>query len=197
MELKNLDIELLVDKSASMGTRDCNGKSRWEAAEETAFGLASLAGRYDSDGIVLVPFNNLFSVVENVTPETVAQLFKEHTPFSGTKTDAALKDRLDAHFRRREGGSTKSTCLLVLTDGAPDDREAVATVIVDATKKMGADEELAIQFIQVGDDGDARQFLQWLDDNLVAKGAKFDIVDTVQMTQITDIESVLIGAFTG
>lgn len=196
MDLKNLDIEFLLDKSGSMTQCDCpGGKSRWVSAQETTLALATLAEKYDPDGITVVPFNNAFKVHEGVTATKVDQIFKEHVPMQSTDTAAALRDRLDAHFARRAAGGTKSTCLLVMTDGEPNDRTAVADAIVEATKKMTADEELAISFVQVGHDAEAAKFLQWLDDDLIGRGAKFDIVDTVNIEAITDIESLLQKAF--
>jgi uncharacterized protein with von Willebrand factor type A (vWA) domain len=184
MDLKNLDIEFLVDKSGSMSTRDCpGGKSRWDYGQETTLALASLAEKHDPDGITVVPFATQYKVHEGVTSAKVTQVFQEHYPMGGTNTAGVLKARLDAHFAR---GGAKPTLILVLTDGAPDDQNSVADVIVAATKRMSRDEELAINFIQIGQDAEASKFLAFLDDNLVARGAKFDIVDTVK---IADVEN--------
>jgi hypothetical protein len=54
-------------------------------------------------------------------------------------------------------------------------------VIIDASRLMDRDEELAISFIQVGSDATATRFLKALDDDLQSAGAKFDIVDTVTL----------------
>ena len=105
------------------------------------------------------------------------------------ETAAALKGRLDAYFDRKRQGKDRSTLILVMTDGAPNDQTAVADVIVAATKKMDRDEEIAIQFLQVGRDRAATDFLTFLDDGLVKRGAKFDIVDTVG---IDDVEKYTI-----
>ncbi len=51
---------------------------------------------------------------------------------------------------------------------------------------MEKDEELAISFIQIGNDPDATKFLKLLDDELKGAGAKFDIVDTVTIEDIED-----------
>lgn len=184
MDLKNLDIEFLVDKSGSMSTADCpGGKTRWAYGQETTLALASLAEKYDPDGITVVPFASNFKVHESVTSAKVAQVFQEHNPMGSTNTAGVLKARLDAHFDR---GGAKSTLILVLTDGAPDDQNAVADVIVAASKRMNRDEELAISFIQIGQDPEASRFLAFLDDSLTGRGAKFDIVDTVK---IADVEN--------
>ncbi len=198
LNLANLDIEFLLDKSGSMQTKDCPGnKSRWAYGQETTFALASLAEKHDPDGITVVPFAGGFKVHEGVTADKVDQIFKEHSPMGSTNTAAVLKGRLDAYFERKKAGNAKSLCLLALTDGAPDDQEAVAKTIIEATKKMDDDSEIAISFIQIGRDGEATKFLNYLDDSLTSKGAKFDIVDTLPISEVENlsIEELLSKAF--
>jgi uncharacterized protein with von Willebrand factor type A (vWA) domain len=190
LDLKNLDIELLIDKSGSMTTRDCPGnKSRWEYAQETTVALARWSEPVDPDGITVAVFASQFKVYEGVTAAKAEQVFLENQPMGGTDTAAVLKNRLDAYFARKAKGGAKSVLLFVMTDGEPSDREAVADVIVAATKKMDRDEEIAVQFVQVGRDPEASKFLAFLDDGLTAKGAKFDVVDTVK---IADVENFTI-----
>lgn len=197
MDLKNLDIEFLLDKSGSMLTRDCKGKTRWEAAQEQTLALATYAQALDPDGINVVPFAGNFKVYEGVTADKVTQVFQENQPNGGTDTAAVLKNRLDAYFARKANGSAKPLCLLIMTDGEPSDRNAVADVIVSATKEMDADEEIAMNFIQIGDDAGASEFLKFLDDGLTAKGAKFDIVDTMKISEVENftIESLIEKTF--
>jgi hypothetical protein len=188
LNIKELDIEFALDKSGSMAEKDCpGGKTRWDFARESVTALATYAQEHDPDGITVVPFATTHKVYEGVTADKVTQVFQENQPMGSTATHLMLKDRLDAHFARRAAGGTKSTCLLIMTDGAPDDQNAVAQVIIDATHKMDSDDDLAMNFIQVGNDQGAAAFLKYLDDNLVAKGAKFDIVDTVPMAELENL----------
>lgn len=190
MKFENLDIELLFDKSGSMETKDCpGGKSRWVYGQEQALALATHAEKFDADGLTVVPFATKFKAYEGVTAAKVTQVFAENQTGGSTDTAAVIKSRLDAFFARKAAGNAKACCLIVLTDGAPDDQNAVADVIVAATKQLERDEELAIQFIQIGNDPDAAKFLTFLDDGLQARGAKFDIVDT---TKIADVEDFTI-----
>lgn len=192
----NVDVEIIVDKSGSMTTCDAaGGKSRWKYAEESTLALATLADQVDQDGIAVVPFSNNYKVYEGVTAAKVAQVWQENSPMGGTDLAAPLKDRLAAHMARRAAGGTKNTCILVITDGEPNDRKAVKQVIIDATKQMQADEELAICFVQVGNDAGATSFLTELDDTLQSDGAKFDIVDTVKIDEVQDLASLVEKAF--
>jgi hypothetical protein len=89
-----------------------------------------------------------------------------------------LLDATDQYFKRKAAGQTKpqGETILVITDGEPDDRRAVMEVIVNASRKMERDEELAISIIQVGSDAGATKFLKALDDQLESVGAKFEFV---------------------
>lgn len=180
--LENRDYYLLIDKSGSMATADVNGRERWDAAKEGTLALTSKIVKYDPDGITVYPFAGNFRTYENVaTTETVNKIFHENEPNGSTALDKPLAAALDSYFALKAKGEAKANgaMILVVTDGIPDDRKAVERVIIEATKKMDRDEELAISFIQIGKDGAATQFLKHLDDELQSAGAKFDIVDTV------------------
>ena len=71
-------------------------------------------------------------------------------------------------------------------------------MIIQATRQMERDEELAISIIQVGSDSQATKFLKALDDQLQSVGAKFDICDTVTLEDLEDMSlaDVLMNAIT-
>lgn len=191
--LENRDYTIIVDKSGSMCTKDMpGGKTRWEAVQEATFALASKCETYDPDGITLYTFASNFKRYDNVTSGKINDVWKENDPMGSTQLDTVLKDALDDYFGRKSSGKTKENgdLIVVVTDGEPNDRDAVSKVIIEATKKMDKDEELAILFFQVGRDEGATHFLDYLDDNLVSQGAKFDIVDT---TKWSDAENMTLN----
>ena len=187
------DYVLIVDKSGSMGTKDCpNGTTRWKYAQESTMALARKCEELDPDGIDVYFFAGSFRKYSNVTSDKVENLFRENEPNGGTELSSVLKDALDNYF----ANPAKPVTIVVVTDGEPSNQSAVARVIVDATKKMNADEEIGIQFVQVGQDSGARDFLKKLDDDLVSVGAKFDIVDTKTMDEMENmtLSDVLLAA---
>ena len=196
--LGNRDYTLILDKSGSMSTRDqLGGKSRWQAAQESTVALASKCEEFDPDGITVYTFSSKFRRYENVTAAKVEQIFRENEPVGGTNLTAVLQDAINNYFQRRSQVRTKAgETILVVTDGEPDDRKSVFEVIIQATKQLQSDEELAISFIQVGSDPQARQFLKALDEQLMSVGAKFDIVDTVTISEMEDmtLSEVLLNA---
>jgi Mg-chelatase subunit ChlD len=175
-ELSKRDYVIAIDKSGSMGAKHKN-TTRWKYAQEQTEALARKCAEFDSDGIDVILFAGSVKTYNGVTPDKVSQIFSENEPSGNTATDLALKTVFDAYFSKKAAGNAKPVTCLVLTDGQPNDQDAVANIIIDAANRIDADEELAVSFIQVGDDAGARAFLQYLDDNLQAKGAKFDIVD--------------------
>ncbi len=166
--------------------------------QESALALASKCEELDPDGITVYVFSGRFKRYDNVTAATVAQIFKENEPSGSTDLAKVLQDALNSYFQRKAAGQTKANgeTILVVTDGDPDDRKAVMRVIIEASRLLDRDEELAISFIQVGTDATATQFLKVLDDQLQGAGAKFDIVDTVTVEDMEDmtLTEVLLNA---
>ncbi|BAY94804.1 MULTISPECIES: vWA domain-containing protein [unclassified Tolypothrix] len=197
--LDNRDYTLIIDKSGSMATPDQKGgRTRWLAAHESTLALASKCEQFDPDGITIYVFSGKFKRYENVTSAKVSQIFQENDPSGTTDLAGVLKHATDDYFQRKAANQTKPNgeTILVVTDGEPDDRKAVMKVIIEASRKMDRDEELAISFIQVGTDANATRFLKVLDDELQGAGAKFDICDTVTMEDMEDMSlaEVLLNA---
>ncbi len=197
--LENRDYTLIIDKSGSMSTPDQpGGKSRWDTAQESTLALARKCEQYDPDGITLYLFSGRFKRFENVTSAKVNEIFMENDPSGSTDLAGVLKDACDRYFNSKSQGTAKENgeTILVITDGEPDDRKAVMRVIIEASRQMDRDEELAISFIQVGKDAGATQFLKALDDQLQSAGAKFDIVDTITMDDMENLtlKEVLLNA---
>ncbi|MGB3655078.1 MAG: VWA domain-containing protein [Rivularia sp. (in: cyanobacteria)] len=197
--LENRDYTLIIDKSGSMATPDQKGgRTRWVAAEESTFALASKCEQLDPDGITIYTFSGRFKRYENVTSNKVMQVFRENDPSGTTDLASVLKDATENYFKRKAAGETKPNgeTILVITDGEPDDRKAVMKVIIETSRRMDRDEELAISFIQVGKDPHATRFLKVLDDEMQSAGAKFDICDTITMDDMEDysLSEILLNA---
>ena len=199
--LEERDYTLIIDKSGSMSTPDQPGsRTRWQAAQESTLALARKCEQFDPDGITVYLFSGRFRRYDNVTSDKVAQIFQENDPSGTTDLAGVLKDATDSYLKRKLSGETKPNgeTILVITDGEPDDRKAVMRVIIEASREIDKDEELAISLIQVGKDQSATRFLKALDDELQAAGAKFDIVDTITLDDMEGLtlSEVLMNAIT-
>jgi uncharacterized protein with von Willebrand factor type A (vWA) domain len=199
--VKYRDYTVIIDGSGSMSTRDQRGgRSRWVEAQESTEALARKCEELDPDGITVYVFGSLFKRFDNVTSGKVTQIFQEKDPSGGTNLAGVLQDAISNYFQRKAAHHTKPNgeTILVVTDGEPDDPEAVKKVIIDASCRIDRDEELAISFIQVGTDPSATKFLKQLDDELQRIGAKFDICDTITMHEMENMTlfDVLLKAIT-
>ncbi len=199
--MKDRDYTIIIDKSGSMSIPDQQGgRSRWEIAQESTLALARKCEQFDPDGITVYVFSGKFKRYDDVTSSKVAQIFQENDPVGTTNLASVLQDAVNNYFKRKAAGQTKPNgeTILVVTDGEPDDRRAVFEVIINATRQMERDEELAISMIQVGSDSQATKFLKALDDQLQGVGAKFDICDTITLDELEDMSlaEVLMNAIT-
>jgi uncharacterized protein YegL len=199
--MSDRDYTLILDKSGSMSTPDqVGGRSRWDIAQESTLALARKCEQFDPDGITVYTFSGRFRRYDDVTSAKVGQIFLENDPAGTTNLASVLQDAINNYFQRKAAGKTKPNgeTILVITDGEPDDRKAVFEVIIQATRQMERDEELAISIIQVGSDSQATKFLKALDDQLQSVGAKFDICDTVTLEDLEDMSlaDVLMNAIT-
>ena len=142
-------------------------------------------------------FSGKFKRYDNVSALKVEQIFQENDPMGGTNLSAVLQDAINQYFQRKKAGQVKGgETILIITDGEPDDRRSVFEVIIEATKRINSDAELALSFIQVGADPSATDFLKALDDKLQSIGANFDIVDTITLSDMEDmtLSEVLLSA---
>ncbi len=195
--LANRDYTLIIDKSGSMAQKDqVGGRSRWAAAREGSQALAAKCEELDADGITLYVFGSRFRRYDNITADRVAKVFEENEPCGGTDLAGVLTHAFDSYFARKAKGRARPETIVVLTDGEPDDQRAVIKAVLAASRRIERDEELAVSFVQVGRDADARRFLKLLDDELVSAGAPFDICDTVTLDEAEEmgLTDVLLSA---
>ncbi|KAJ8474623.1 hypothetical protein ONZ45_g15888 [Pleurotus djamor] len=181
----------------------------YKAARKAMAELASVAAKYDSDGIT-VHFLNSPAVGTNLkSSNEVKRLFDAQqltsgTPIGGTlwKIVTTYLAKLDAAKASKQGETSPATVvkplnLIVITDGAPTDD--LESVIVAIAKELDSRSlpvaTLGVQFVQIGDDLSATQFLENLDDNLRKQYDIRDIVDTTvaEKGQKLDLIKVLIG----
>ena len=187
--MKDRDYTLIIDKSGSMSTPDQRGgRTRWAEVQESTLALARKCEKFDPDGITVYLFSSRFKRYDDVTSAKVEQLFLENDPSGTTNLASVLHDATQSYLQRKQSGQAKQgETILVVTDGEPDDRRAVMEVIVNASRQLDRDEELAISFIQVGNDPQASKFLKALDDQMQSIGAKFDICDTITFDDMADM----------
>jgi len=165
------DYAVLVDASSSMRLRDREfGAYAREAAIQTRWELArgalevlvpQIVGK-DSDGISLYFFSTGFQKFTHVaSAEDVTLRFRESRPKGGTQLTEALEDK----FLRPDNEGVPET-VLVITDGAPEDRRSVESLLEQKAQGLKFDDDLRVVFVQVGHDVGATRWLSSLVDRL-------------------------------
>lgn len=196
--LAGRDYKFLCDASSSMLGTDGKPKNRWVRQQEIVNGVASVACTYDPDGIsIFIYTNGITAAYDNVKAgdELLKTLFTTHQPGGSTYTGKALAEVLNSWFAEPEA-TRKPMTIVVATDGEAADPQDLVHCIIDASKRIKNDEELAITFLQVGADKEASAFLKRLDDDLQKEGARFDIVDFKTEEELTSmgVEAILLAA---
>ncbi|EIW71568.1 hypothetical protein TREMEDRAFT_27266 [Tremella mesenterica DSM 1558] len=163
---------------------------RWEEAKKALMEVAEIAAGYDENGVDIYFVNSKRVGKELRTAADVEDLFaglepKGPTP-TGLRLEAILRDymaRLERYSVSTDAqeGHVKPMNLIVVTDGAPtDDPESV---LISIAKRLDRGEyplsQVGVQFLQIGDDAEAREALQELDDGLSSAHGIRDMVDTV------------------
>ncbi|NJO78087.1 MAG: hypothetical protein HC827_05855 [Cyanobacteria bacterium RM1_2_2] len=191
--LSNRDYTVIIAKTAS--ERSINPPrftERWTVAESAVMTLIQKCQDFDPDGITLYvscrsPEETcMFKKYEHVKAVELAQIVQAGYPPEQVDLQTVLEDAIESYFNRKAAQQTKPNgeLIVVLLDGEPSDRMAVAKLIKNTTHQLSSDQELRINFVQIGDDGIAHGFLSALDENLQSAGAKFDIVSTKFLAEI-------------
>lgn len=186
--LGNYQLELIVDRSLSMQTRDCPwGLSRWAWCGMQAQELSRAISPFAPDGITITPFESRFKVYPRSSPAAIADLFAHPQFRFGTRLAEPLKNRLNSFFAERMPNQ-KPLLIAVITDGVPfpqPEPDMVIKELIKASKLMNNPGEVVVVFFQIGaDDRFGHDYLQFLDRGLVRRGAQFHYVHSIPFEQL-------------
>ena len=189
--LKAYDVIVFIDASHSMAIADCGGQSRWQWCKAQTMALSNVLKLQQvplGDHLKMVAFSDNFKVYPDVNWDSVSRFFECNKPSGNTDMNRAIKSELGQYFAARKalnsGGTLRPLLIAMITDGLPDRPLALKETIIEATKQMTDSDEIAITFLQVGTDLKATNYLQELDECLVARKAVHDIVKSKTFAQI-------------
>ena len=212
--LSDYDTEAFLDISPSMGKKDTpSGLSRLDDSKKVVSVLIQEVGAIDTDGITFCTFDSKLQAVYENTTDAKAQavLSKACANGDGTCHASALKPRVDDYLNKLLGKpksgflgravpadpNTKPRIFLVITDGEPTSfggARALEDLIIGATKRLAAAgygrEKVGFSFIQTGRDKGATDFLNTLNNGLVAKGAAFDCVNCLTVDECAGLSTI-------
>ena len=166
--LRDYDTVFLVDDSDSMYG------PRWDTTKHVLAKIASIAVLHDRDGVHIRFFNEYLEDVERLhldSADKVMSIFGKVEPFGSTPTaDVLERELLDHIYEYRSNRHKKGLNLIILTDGEPDTGQDVAGVIARFAKNLKELEAplrpVGIQFVQIGGDEKAAEFLRTLKNDL-------------------------------
>lgn len=174
---------LIVDRSGSMASRDGNG-TRWDSAKLAVEKIIETVFKYDVDHSVPVYLfdDQIEFVGECTNVGQVTQIFQAYKPRGTTDLAKVLEVAMEEYsgVKRPNFAVVPGVTYITLLDGGADDEAAVRRVIQKyADPKNGFIQnhtQIAISFVQIGDDAGATRFLKDLDDNL----PPIDVIDTLK-----------------
>lgn len=181
-ELDKYDVVLVVDRSSSMQVRDCPSEnkriSRWQWCGNQIKNLANETKTIIKNGIKVVLFATDVEEYSTTDENNISNLFDRRQPSGMTNATKALRRQLAQYFERREqdGEKVKPLLLAVITDGGLDAILRLRNVIVEATNKMERPDEIAITFLQVGNDARSANLQEKLNKKPSSALNQFNIV---------------------
>lgn len=196
----NKEYILAGDISASMCSLDkmCGGQSKYNYMLEKFQLFIKTAEDFDQHGAPCVfLFGEKVTKYDHVKLEDIKDKLK-NVKFEGlTNLDLLLDEAFEEHLeKKRELASEKKmhpgTNLIIFTDGAPTNRQAVLRSIIRIADSIDTEDEFNIQLLTVGTrEDDLDQYLESLHDDLEGKTKRdFDIVHIDKLEDIDFMKSV-------
>jgi len=168
-------ITMVVDNSASMGTKDCpGGISRWQWCKDHISDLYVEDKGVLQKNISIVTFDSNFHSRQNCSPGELQSVFAGGNPGGETIMAPALEEAF--LLVRSQLSSGRPAIVAVISDGRPSDADNVKKTIIKETNVLSRPKLLTIVFIEVGT---PEHYLQELDNDLVKQGAAADIVKVI------------------
>ena len=134
--------------------------------------------------------SNAESVGELTNKMEVLQLFHDHTPEGSTNLSDTLDLALAENFEKTKEKFDEfpGMTVIVITDGQPDSEVNVKNVLLKYADPVNdyieKNEDLAISFIQIGDDQGAKAFLDEMDKGFEFNGDIVNICDTKTIDEV-------------
>ena len=170
-KLKGYDTRFLVDDSDSMDG------PRWTTTKQVMAHIASIAVKYDKNGVDVRFFNNYAEDEDRLnldSAEKVMSLFDNLETDGSTPTADTLDIELNEYIHEYKiNRHIKGLNLIVITDGEPSPGQDVEGVVVKYARILAELDapplQVGVQFVQVGDEKEAKDFLDSLDNELQEK----------------------------
>lgn len=178
--LLDYQLVLLVDRSASMRTKDCPGDiSRWQWCRDNTQKLLNQSLAATANNLSIIAFDSSYKTHERNNQDILGQIFRDELPDGETLMAPALNEAFRLVYRQLQSG--KPAMVVVISDGRPTDFDQVKRRLIDQSNTLSKPELLQVMFFQIGA---GENSLNELDTGLVAQGAKADLVSVTPFTKV-------------
>ncbi len=194
------EVILLIDHSGSMNGGLGIGPfdtSRWGWCRSQISDFSNFVGNRLTGGLTIVPFNDTFVIKKFATHKDIEEIFNNVVPSGETDIYSPLSAVIDAHLKDPDHRK-KPVLIVVLTDGLPNQGGSLDKLIARATAVLKDNDEMIISFLTVGQAPEGDELIDRLDNTLVARGAKEDIVNSMRFSQLLEVglKNALLDAVT-
>jgi len=171
--LKEFDIIFVLDVSGSMMMRlpeVHDSKLNWMVAQLTTFAEENKL----KNPVIVVTFNNSYEM-RSMTPQQFPGYLSTLAPRGGTNIAEPLDAAIDYAL-----GQAKRNLIVLITDGGDSMPQSTTQTVIDASARVKAKGNLVISVMEIGDmhsRGGGKSLIRTLDEDLVSKGASYDMVD--------------------
>ncbi|KNZ75291.1 hypothetical protein J132_03589 [Termitomyces sp. J132] len=171
--------------------------------------LAVEAAKYDADGIEIQFLNAGEILTTSVSDRAslrlsidVEYLFKHVKPAGYTPLGTKIGKLLDEYMQRFTAAQPelKPVIYIVITDGEASDGPKTEEAVIRTARALdnhhAKPDQIGIQFVQIGNDSTATEYLEMLDDTLTSNAGIRDMVDTTTAKPGVklDLIKVLLGS---
>lgn len=182
-ELKTIakcDVVILLDRCQSMDDNHagCPGDlSKWTWCKQQIDSLFLSTDRVLDNGFNLVLFNNTYQSRNGSTLYDLKEIFSRIKPEGAHKNISQPLESVISDYLHRRTPTAKPLVVMVITDGLENTGQPLQNVLIEESKKMKRPGEVIVTFLQVGQSISAEELFDDLDHNLVAKGARYHMVN--------------------
>lgn len=178
-DLGKCKVVVMLDRSASMADFNAGvpgDLTKWTWCQQQVDNMYIGTERVLDKGFDLVLFNDKFERHNRVNLWDLKQVFQRIKPEGADKRlSAALSSVLNDYYTSKDFGK-QPLVVAVLTDGG-NVGLPLQEMLIEASKKVTKPYEVNIIVMQVGNSFHGEELFEDLDTNLVAKGAKYHILE--------------------
>ena len=194
-QIRDSDIVFMVDMSYSMRAPvGETGQGRWEWAANRVADFAEKVTAQNTKPLMIIECARNSYRQRDQNAQSLQQFLLTSSPRGpsniATPMTAILNDYLDDR-------TAKPLLLIVLTAGHPELGESLESVISNASERVKSANSIRVVFVQIGEDPEGTAMLQMLDQDLPYSGAKHDIVDFINFSELqsSGLSKALLDAY--